>query len=360
MIANRPARLLLLFFTLAIGFRESAYAQCIGAYGTFTIPPGGTFPIDVDGDFVNDYQIVRYRYGNNTQEQIYFERIPRRNGVLPGMSAGVQYSGIALDPSPIIAIQFINLMELTRSGGNYNNRIQIRSYLGVQTGPNEPVGFIIFEAATAPTPSTNLTLNISQRGFAQAGAVNPNGNDCSSLTAPLPVELTSFEASADEAGVALTWSTASERDAAGFSVERSSDGHAFSEIAFVAARNRAGDYRHTDLAAPLGTSYYRLRQVDLDGTEDLSHVAVVVNEERTDATLPDGTTIAAGASIMVPAPSGSAVSLLDSVGRVVGRGEVRSDDGEVTLPTAGLVSGLYFLAVEREGRAPSVSRVVLR
>ena len=365
MISPAPARALalvaLVLPALALLFCGSAAAQCLGPFGTFTIPPGGTFQIDVDGDFVNDYQIVRYRYGNGTQEQVYFERIPRRNGDLPGMAPGVQYGGIALDPSPIIAIQFVNLMELTRPGGNYNNLLRIRSYLGVQTGPNEPVGFIVFEAATAPTPSTNLTLNISQRGFVQAGAASPNGNDCSSLGGPLPVELTSFAAAASGGGVELAWSTADEEGAAGFRVERSADGDTFSEIAFVPARNAPGAYRYLDATAPLGTGYYRLRLLDLDGAEDLSGVAVAVREEGAPAMLPDGNVVAVGTPLSAAGAPGASALLLDLAGRVVSRGHRGGEGaGSFTLPTAGLTPGVYFLAVEAGGRASRVSSVVLQ
>lgn len=98
-------------------------------------------------------------------------------------------------------------------------------------------------------------------------------------TAPLPVELVAFEAVARPAGVHLWWTTASERQAAYFAVERSPDGQRFTPVGQVAAQGNTAtrhDYVFDDLAAlPAGVQYYRLRQVDQDGTSACSPVRVV-------------------------------------------------------------------------------------
>lgn len=88
--------------------------------------------------------------------------------------------------------------------------------------------------------------------------------------APLPVTLASFEAAPQGAAVALRWATASEYHNQGFTVQRSVDGTQFLDLGFVPG---AGDsptghtYQYLD-QQPLRTaaSYYRLRQLDTDGT----------------------------------------------------------------------------------------------
>ena len=99
----------------------------------------------------------------------------------------------------------------------------------------------------------------------------------------LPVEFTHFAASAktDLGGrdyVQLTWATASERGSGHFAVERSGDGRAWATIAEVAAAGHSDvrrDYRFADRRPLPGVSYYRLRQVDLDGAEAYSGVEAV-------------------------------------------------------------------------------------
>jgi uncharacterized repeat protein (TIGR01451 family) len=94
---------------------------------------------------------------------------------------------------------------------------------------------------------------------------------------PLPVVLTKFEAKAvQNRDALLSWTTASEVNSAYFDLERSLDGVAFTKIGQVAARGTTtspGSYAFTDAgvaAKATGPVYYRLRQVDLDGTATYS------------------------------------------------------------------------------------------
>jgi len=97
---------------------------------------------------------------------------------------------------------------------------------------------------------------------------------------PLPVELTSFTASANTSGVVLNWTTASEINNHGFEIERSRDNEAFYRIGFVqgtGTTTEAQSYAFIDDIAYSGvkTYYYRLRQVDLDGRSQYSEVVTV-------------------------------------------------------------------------------------
>ena len=95
---------------------------------------------------------------------------------------------------------------------------------------------------------------------------------------PLPVKLTSFGTQNASAGALLNWATASELNSASFEVQRSLDGASFATVGSVAAAGTSAtprSYQYLDAAAPAGTSYYRLRQVDLDGTVAYSPVVVL-------------------------------------------------------------------------------------
>lgn len=96
----------------------------------------------------------------------------------------------------------------------------------------------------------------------------------------LPVELLSFTAERiSPANVQLSWSTATERNNAGFEVWRQVEGEAaFSMVAWV---DGAGDsqqlleYHHADNNPATQVSYYQLRKVDHDGTSAWSPVVAV-------------------------------------------------------------------------------------
>ena len=108
---------------------------------------------------------------------------------------------------------------------------------------------------------------------------NANEGACDVLVgtcAPLPVELILFTATnTARQGVALHWVTASEKNSHSFVVERSADGKIFRSMGTLAAAGSTQArtaYDLTDEQPLSGTSYYRLRQVDLDGTTTYSPV----------------------------------------------------------------------------------------
>jgi hypothetical protein len=160
---------------------------------------------------------------------------------------------------------------------------------------------------------------------------------------PLPIELMYFLARPQGDVVQLDWATASERDNAFFTVERSADGMRFEPVLTRdGAGNSATTLHYTDAdPRPLpGTSYYRLRQTDHDGTSTLSEVVPV-----TFTTATDGLTILYGEQGPVAVhgfPTGSRYTVLDLMGRTVSDGVV-TQEGRLELPVNGLAAGTYVL-----------------
>ena len=123
-------------------------------------------------------------------------------------------------------------------------------------------GLFRFSGVTALTNTRRFTLGTTDMGMT-----------------PLPVELLSFTAVAIGNGkVQLDWSTATENNSAYFDVERSADVQFWHTVSSVPAAGQSHallQYSDQDHEPLPGTSYYRLRQVDLDGTADLSPVVAV-------------------------------------------------------------------------------------
>lgn len=98
----------------------------------------------------------------------------------------------------------------------------------------------------------------------------------------VPITLASFDAEPTSTGtVGLTWSTASELNNDYFTVERSSDGERYEELAVISGSgttNIARHYAYEDRMPLAGRSYYRIRQTDYDGTFTFSPVEVVDND----------------------------------------------------------------------------------
>jgi hypothetical protein len=90
----------------------------------------------------------------------------------------------------------------------------------------------------------------------------------------VPVELTSFTASANENEVILNWSTATETNNQGFEVQRYVNGE-FATIGFIDGHGTTTEVQHytfLDKNVEVGTYLYRLKQVDFNGTFEYSNI----------------------------------------------------------------------------------------
>ena len=98
-------------------------------------------------------------------------------------------------------------------------------------------------------------------------------------TAPVvPVELTSFTASSNGNEVILSWTTATELNNRGFEIQRSVDGTGFFTVGFVEGKGTTTNpqrYSYSDKVPGNGQIFYRLKQVDFDGSYEYSDVVEV-------------------------------------------------------------------------------------
>lgn len=95
---------------------------------------------------------------------------------------------------------------------------------------------------------------------------------------PLDVQLTSFDAEPEANKVKLNWSTASENNNAYFTIERSADGNTWNEVKKVKGAGTSvvtTNYQSYDESPLNGTSYYRLKQTDIDGSSSYSDTRTV-------------------------------------------------------------------------------------
>ncbi|MEM8527009.1 MAG: T9SS type A sorting domain-containing protein [Bacteroidota bacterium] len=94
----------------------------------------------------------------------------------------------------------------------------------------------------------------------------------------MPVELVRFEAKPTEKGILLNWETASEINNLGFDVERSTNGKVWKQLEFVKGHLttlETQQYEFVDHQPYDGESYYRLKQMDVDGKFEYSEMIVV-------------------------------------------------------------------------------------
>ncbi|HSY60846.1 MAG TPA: T9SS type A sorting domain-containing protein, partial [Cytophaga sp.] len=102
---------------------------------------------------------------------------------------------------------------------------------------------------------------------------------------PLPVKFISFTTVKDNGNVKISWQTIEEKDNDYYVVERSTDGINFTALTTVKGNKNSSSlisYIQYDDGPYLGTSYYRLKQVDLNGSFSYSSIAAVEFDSPTD------------------------------------------------------------------------------
>jgi hypothetical protein len=113
--------------------------------------------------------------------------------------------------------------------------------------------------------SSNL-ISICGTDYWIAGQGTITGPMC--FNCALPIQLVGFNAVCNGTAVNVTWATATETNNHYFSIERCDDGYSWAEVARIngAGTSSAAHYYSWSDAEPLpGTSYYRLKQTDMDG-----------------------------------------------------------------------------------------------
>ncbi|GAA4032970.1 hypothetical protein GCM10022409_16590 [Hymenobacter glaciei] len=204
-------------------------------------------------------------------------------------------------------------------------------------------------ATAAPVSAVTRSITTAVNSFSRF-TVSNRAN-------PLPVELSYFAAERQGSAARLRWSTAMEKNNDRFEVESSTDGSGFQRIATVAARGTSGQgaaYEATDPnIARYGASlvYYRLRQVDRNGTESFSPVRVIT------ATLfaalrlqayPNPFAEAVMLALDAPEAGTANLMLRDGLGRTVWQQTAVLARGANTfalVPAAPLPAGVYLLTV---------------
>ncbi|WP_179225505.1 T9SS type A sorting domain-containing protein [Hymenobacter mucosus] len=158
-----------------------------------------------------------------------------------------------------------------------------RTYLGnTLTGSTGSFSADIVIPSNSISPALLTTDPINALAYKADMGTSEAGINLIPNTIPagaLPVELVRFDARAAGSNALVTWATAMEKNNDHFEVQRSRDGREFVTTGTVKGRGTTQvgyAYSFTDaLADATGLYYYRLRQVDTDGTDSYTAVQTV-------------------------------------------------------------------------------------
>ncbi|MEN0004761.1 MAG: peptidoglycan DD-metalloendopeptidase family protein [Bacteroidota bacterium] len=161
--------------------------------------------------------------------------------------------------------------------------------------------------------------------------------------AALPVELTAFSAQKHQSTQALLeWTTATETDNAGFEVQRSFDGKTWEALGFVEGQGTSEQTQHYRFIDPQPfrtINYYRLRQIDYNGTFEFSAIKTVEIDQ-----LDNGITVFPNpvqGELTILAEDIQVVKVFDTQGRLS-----MQFVGPSVVDFSNLPKGIYLLKVE--------------
>jgi hypothetical protein len=187
----------------------------------------------------------------------------------------------------------------------------------------------------------------------------------------VPVELVSFYALADQNSVNLNWTTATELNNRGFEVERSIKSQNQLEwvtVGFVEGRGtttEAQNYNFIDRNIDAGSYFYRLKQMDFDGTYEYSQRVEVEVLRPLDYALeqnyPNPFNPTTTINYSIPQAGAVRIALYDVLGN-----ELKSivdtyqDAGryEVLLDASGMANGVYYYRIQ-SGEFTSTKKLML-
>lgn len=199
------------------------------------------------------------------------------------------------------------------------------------------------------------------------------GNGCDTQdSSALPVELTNFAAVVDNGDVTLTWSTASETNNAGFSVEHAAgEKGSFDEIAFVDGAGtsiEARNYTYTVKGLDVGTHRFRLKQLDYDGAFEYSQAVEATIElagtHRLGAAYPNPFNPSTTFELVVGREQHVQIDVINALGQRVQRlfeGSMEANKPtNFTFQAGTLPTGLYFYRVVGENFAQTRQALLVK
>ncbi len=179
-------------------------------------------------------------------------------------------------------------------------------------------------------------------------------------TLPVPVELTSFTANTSDGKVVLNWQTATEINNSGFSIQRSSDNISFKEIAFIRGHGTTTDqsvYSYIDNSILSGKYYYRLKQVDFNGSFSYtSSIGVNIGIPKNfslDQNYPNPFNPSTTIRFALPTNAKVSIKLYNTLGQevvdILNNEQLNAGVHEKVFNASSFSSGVYFYRLEAKG-----------
>jgi hypothetical protein len=136
-------------------------------------------------------------------------------------------------------------------------------------------GYVSINSGAGGSPQPLSSYAVSDVGANEYVVNSLTFNTPLSLAGAVPVTFSKFNAQCTGSGALITWSTENEINSSYYEIEKSINGTDWNAVAKVNAAGQSStvrNYQQIDLASA-GNSFYRIKQVDLDGKVSYTDVA---------------------------------------------------------------------------------------
>ena len=323
----------------------------IGEYGASPTPYFSVFAYNVDGSLVTNFPMGPYHgsanqitvadIDNDNEFEIIFDENVTEGGL--GRYRALNMDGTQVAGWPLELMQNTSFQQpllgdlnndgvLDMVGGSFNFDIS-----------NKQVFLYVWNTGL-PYDPTKIVNPMYQ--------FNPQHTGIYIDPSTIPVELESFIASVNRNIVTLNWVTATELNNTGFDIEQSLDNSSWNKIGFINGNGTTTEksfYTFSDKNPFEGKSFYRLKQIDYDGTFTYSNVVSVsiglLNDFSLEQNYPNPFNPATIIKYNIPEESTVQIKIINIVGEVVTEfiNEVQSEGSHQKIFNASnLTSGIYF------------------
>jgi hypothetical protein len=184
----------------------------------------------------------------------------------------------------------------------------------------------------------------------------------------IPVELISFNLKLAGNNVDLTWETASEINNRGFEIERSTNNITYSKIGYVKGAGTSvekNSYSFRDKNPGSGKFYYRLKQLDYDGSFEYSNVLIAETELPQQFSLeqnyPNPFNPVTNIRINIPTDNFVSLDIYNAIGQKVAsvfNGSLKAGTHNFSFDAKSLNSGIYYYKIT-SGNFSAVKKMIL-
>ena len=224
------------------------------------------------------------------------------------------------------------------AGGWENNNETVTTTFGACAAPISPI-----------TQSGNIVSIAAVSSFSPFTFASKSGS------IPLPIELVDFNANCNENNVELKWVTASETNNDYFTIEKSTNSVDFESLGNITGAGNSSslkNYSFNDMNINTGSVYYRLKQIDFNGSYTHSDIIAINACVATETAIINAYTDSGVLTLNIysNADQKNEVTIYEITGRKVLNSEhyLAKGNNKIHLHTTEICFGAYLITLQNE------------